>query len=93
MVALWVLWVEVVVDFMGFVPGGRMGFLSRWWWWVSCGKCGGDRWLKERVSEEKIIRVMGEMREKRLDYFILFGSIYYFNGLNRKIKFRMLGVL
>ena len=25
-VALWVLWVEVVVDFMGFVPGGRVGF-------------------------------------------------------------------
>ena len=23
---LWVLWVEVVVDFMGFVPGGRVGF-------------------------------------------------------------------
>ena len=71
-VALWVLWVEVVVDFMGFVPGGRMGFLSRWWWWVSCGKCGGDRWLKERVSEENIIKVMGEMRERetRLYYFI-----------------------
>ena len=25
-VALWVLWVEVVVDFMGFVPGGRVSF-------------------------------------------------------------------
>ena len=49
--------------------------------------------MKERVSEEKIISVMGEMREKRLVYIILFGSIYYFNGLNRKIKFRMLGVL
>ena len=23
---LWVLWVEVVVDFMGFVPGDRVGF-------------------------------------------------------------------
>ena len=48
--------------------------------------------MKERDSEEKIIRVMGEMRE-RLDYIILLGSIYYFNGLNRKIKVRMLGVL
>ena len=26
-VALWVLWVEVVVDFMGFVPGGRVSFV------------------------------------------------------------------
>ena len=26
---LWVLWVEVVVDFMGFVPGGKGGFFSR----------------------------------------------------------------
>ena len=25
-VALWVLWVEVVVDFMGFVHGSRVGF-------------------------------------------------------------------
>lgn len=94
MVALWVLWVEVVVDFMGSVHGGRVGFFSWWWWWVSCGKCGGDGRLKERVNEEKIVRVMGEMREReRLDYIILFGSIYYFNGLNRKIKVGMLGVL
>ena len=63
-VALWVLWVEVVVDFMGFVHGGRVGFFSWWWWWVSCGKCGGDGWLKERVNEEKIVRVMGEMRKR-----------------------------
>ena len=52
------------MDFMGFVHGDRVGFFSRWWWWVSCGKCGGDGWLKERVNEEKIVRVMGEMRER-----------------------------
>ena len=33
-------------------------------WWVSFGKCDGDGWLKERVGEEKIIKVMGEMRER-----------------------------
>ena len=54
----------MVVDFMGFVPGGRVSFFSWWWWWVYCGRCGGDGWLKERDSEEKIIRVMGEMRER-----------------------------
>ena len=53
-----------MVDFMGFVPGGRVGFFSRWWWWVCCGRCGCDGWLKERDSEQKIIRVMGEMRER-----------------------------
>ena len=51
--------------------------------------------MKERDSAEKITRVMGEMREReiRLDYIILFGSKYYFNGLNRKIKVMMLDVL
>ena len=30
---------------------------------------------------------------ERLDWIILFGSMYYFNGLNRKIKVGMLDVL
>ena len=68
-VGLWVLWVEVVVDFMGFVSCGRGGFFSRWWW-VSCGKGGGDGWLKERDSEEKINKVMEREREIGLYYFI-----------------------
>ena len=63
-VALWVLWVEVVVDFMGFCSQWSCGFFSLWCKWVSCGRCGGDGWLKERDSEEKTIRVMGEMRER-----------------------------
>ena len=56
------LWVEVVVDFMGFVYGGRVGFFHD----------GGDGWLKERDGVEKIIRVIGEMREREiiLYYFI-----------------------
>ena len=89
----------VVVDFMCFVSGGRGGFFSRWCW-VSCGKGGGDGWLKERDSEEKINRVMGRSvrerereREIVLYYIILLGSIYYFNELSRKIKVRMLSVL
>ena len=72
-----VLWVGVVVDFMCFVSGGRGGFFSRWCW-VSCGKGGGgDGWLKERDSEEKINRVMGRSereRERERDCIIL----YYF---------------
>ena len=86
-----VLWVGVVVDFMCFVSGGRGGFFSRWCW-VSCGKGGGDGWLKERDSEEKINRVMGRSEREReivLYYIILLGSIYYFNELSRKIKVRM----
>ena len=67
-------------------------FFSRWWW-VSYGNGGGDGWLKERDSEEKINRVREREREIVLYYFILLGSIYYFNELNRKIKVRMLGVL
>ena len=62
-----VLWVGVVVDFMCFVSGGSGGFFSRWCW-VSCGKGGGDGWLKERDSEEKINRV----RERERDCLILF---------------------
>ena len=56
------LWVEVVVDFMGFVHGGRVGFFHG----------GGDGWLKERDGVEKIIIVIGEMREREiiLYYFI-----------------------
>ena len=82
----------VVVDFMCFVSGGSGGFFSRWCW-VSCGKGGGDGWLKERDSEEKINRVREREREIVLYYFILLGSIYYFNELSRKIKVRMLSVL
>ena len=44
------------------------GFFSRWCW-VSCGKGGGDGWLKERDSEEKINRVR---ERERLYYIILF---------------------
>ena len=82
----------VVVDFMCFVSGGSGGFFSRWCW-VSCGKGGGDGWLKERDSEEKINRVREREREIVLYYFILLGSIYYFNELSRKIKVRMLSVV
>ena len=47
MATVLVLWVEVVVvDFMHFFPDGRGGFFQ-WWWWVSCGKGGGNGWLKE----------------------------------------------
>ena len=81
------------MDFMGFCSQWSCGFFSLWWWWVSCGRCGGDGWLKERDSEEKIIRVMGGDERERLDLIILLGSIFYFNGLNRKIKVRMLGVV
>ena len=47
---------------MGFVHGGRVGFFHG----------GGDGWLKERDGVEKIIRVIGEMREREiiLYYFI-----------------------
>ena len=53
-VVVLVFWVEVVVvvDFMGFVLGGRGGFFYRWWW-VTCGRGDGNGWLKERDSEEK----------------------------------------
>ena len=37
-------------------------FFSRWWW-VSYGNGGGDGWLKERDSDEKINRVMGRERD------------------------------
>jgi len=65
-VVLWVLWVEVVVNFMGFDPDGRGGFFS-WWCWVSCGRDSGDGWLKERDNEEKINRAMGEKGERERD--------------------------
>ena len=59
------------MDFMGFVLDGRGGFFSWWWWWwVSCRRGGGDGWLKERDSEEKINRVMEREREIGLYYFI-----------------------
>ena len=47
---------------MGFFHGGRVGFFHG----------GGDGWLKERDGVEKIIRVIGEMREREiiLYYFI-----------------------
>ena len=85
-----------MVDFMGFVLDGRGGFFSWWWWWVSCGRGGGDGWLKERDSEEKIKGSVGRERERereRLYYIILLDSIYYFNELNKKIKVEILGVL
>ena len=47
----------------------RVGFFT-WWWWVSCGRDGGDGWLKERAYEEKIKSVMGGEREIGLFYFI-----------------------
>ena len=60
-----------------------MGFLWQRWW------------LKERESEEKINRVMGERERERerLDYIILLDSIYYFNKLNRKIKVEIIYML
>ena len=70
-----------------------VGFFM-WWWWVSCGRDGGDGWLKERDNEEKINSVMGEKREReRLNYIIVLGSICYFNELKRKINVGMLSVL
>ena len=55
---------------MGFVLDGRGGFFS--WWWVSCRRGGGDGWLKERDSEEKIKGSDGREREREiiLYYFI-----------------------
>ena len=41
----------------GFVSDGRSisdGFFSQWWWGDSCGRGGGDGWLKERDSEKEI---------------------------------------
>ena len=66
-----------MVDFMGFVLDGRGGFFSWWWWWwVSCRRGGGDGWLKERDSEEKIKgsdgRERERERERERDYIILF---------------------
>ena len=54
------------------IPMVRVGFFT-WWWWVSCGRDGGDGWLKERDSEEKINRVMGKKGEREIE-------LYYFIG-------------
>ena len=59
-------------------------------WWVVGFMCGGDGWLKERDTEEKINT---EREREREDYIILLGSIYYFNELYGKIETGIMGVL